>query len=166
MQNSPLWVPGSHGSFLVLLLLCRNWMKQGFENQRWLRWGQQSKHCTVRCRITEASFPACMRDCQLGRPTRVCLSQCQDSRNGPVEPHFAIFPAAETLPSTPSLPPAARVCRTYRSLVIFRASTSALFWIEISQRVCEWLRKKRSGRQGQHVGFISTGELSKKLSRT
>lgn len=74
----------------------------------------------------------------------MCLSQCQASRNGPVEPHVVTFPAAETLPSTPSLPPAASVRRTYRNLMIFRASTSVLFWTEISQWICEWLRKKRS----------------------
>lgn len=35
----------------------RNWVKQGCENQHLRKWGQQNKHCTVRSRITEASFP-------------------------------------------------------------------------------------------------------------
>lgn len=85
----------------------------------------------------------------------------QTSRSGAVEPHVAAFPATEALLSIPYLSPAANVCRTYRNLIIFRASTSLLNWIEISQWICKWLREKRSGRQCQHISFISLGEFPK-----
>lgn len=153
--GAPLWVPAVKSVSLFLY----SSMETG-----WNKDLRSSPHTSYRLCLSFPWAAVCRRHWELYRPTHVCLGQGQASRNGTVEPHVAAFPAAEALLSVPYLSPAASVCRNYRNFIIFRVSTSLLNWVELSQWICKWVRRKRSGRQGQRVSFVSSGDLSKKSS--